>query len=760
MKFSGLSLLLAMGSGLLAPTSAGGANVIREHVSHFCDFSDVQHATGVTCEARRRRRLDEGAPLVEELADSLAAFSSSSVKIPIMDFDASALEGDEADHWTTVVNFGGELLENLADEYHGLIEVTVEHDEGSTTKTVDVSTITNGVEGVAMGNFMFNSNKPKITLKRVGDEASDKPIPFSHVSHRKLRALATSATTGGCREPVGNQGSCGDCYAWAAVGIANEREGRCGDSGNSVRHLACKAPDIFGRNGGCEGGWVSQSINYMRSDGLCTKNDIPWVWYCWYDDCLVCDGNWFTTDAKDPSCNRNKLDGTGNWRSMYITTTSATAATALKNYLTQEGTFGYSFAVRSDFKKYGSESQCYNGDPYIGGSNSCCRKKINCGKGKKCSASDCEQDSGGHAVRIVGYGTKNGEEYWNMQNSWGTGWADGGYAKLSIYNSNWAWSHVTVDSKLWRRMLAADPDYGADYLGNEEEYHPRFLNDDELPDEEQPGTDIDFPTADVITDIGETAMRNFNCSIVPVNSDAFSEDHRADSTNCISKIALELIDEVVVSKKLLNWIMQFSAGFAGHGSKNHAEYKELADEMADDIFSAVNTTSMETAQLKFLTQYLSPLGMTAASIKETKVQAVNGYIWKLKVESYFSHLGSGPDNFVVSLDGWVSGDYSTAKFNLKLDGESGFLDNDESEEGAVTGIHKARGAVEEDLDERKQGGADDAKGTTVLAAAAAAVGVAGVALGFFVRHKIAESRVKQLQSQLSVAMERTEKPML
>ena len=93
------------------------------------------------------------------------------------------------------------------------------------------------------------------------------------------------------------------------------------------------------------------------------------MWYCWYDDCLVCDGNWFTTDAKDPSCNRNKLDGTGNWRSMYITTTSATAATALKNYLTQEGTFGYSFAVRSDFKKYGSESQCYNGDPYIGGSN-------------------------------------------------------------------------------------------------------------------------------------------------------------------------------------------------------------------------------------------------------------------------------------------------------------------------------------------------------------------------------------------------------
>ena len=133
MKFACISVL-AMGSFLVAPTSAGTANVIREHVSHFCDFSDSQHAAGVSCEVRRRRRLDGGAPLVEELANSLAAFSLSEVQIPMKDFDASVVEGDEEEHWTTLVNFGGELLEWAADEYHGLIEVTVDHDEGSTTK--------------------------------------------------------------------------------------------------------------------------------------------------------------------------------------------------------------------------------------------------------------------------------------------------------------------------------------------------------------------------------------------------------------------------------------------------------------------------------------------------------------------------------------------------------------------------------------------------------------------------------------------------
>lgn len=35
-----------------------------------------------------------------------------------------------------------------------------------------------------------------------------------------------------------------------------------------------------------------------------------------------------------------------------------------------------------------------------------------------------------HAVVICGYGTENGQDYWLVQNSWGTWWGDGGYMKL------------------------------------------------------------------------------------------------------------------------------------------------------------------------------------------------------------------------------------------------------------------------------------------------------------------------------------------
>jgi len=39
-------------------------------------------------------------------------------------------------------------------------------------------------------------------------------------------------------------------------------------------------------------------------------------------------------------------------------------------------------------------------------------------------------EDGGHAIKILGWGVENGEDYWLVANSWNSDWGDKGFFKI------------------------------------------------------------------------------------------------------------------------------------------------------------------------------------------------------------------------------------------------------------------------------------------------------------------------------------------
>jgi cathepsin B len=203
-----------------------------------------------------------------------------------------------------------------------------------------------------------------------------------------------------CSPTVLNQGTCGGCYAFAAAESFSARI--CQATGRS--YVDYSPQDIIACNSltsCCNGGVVNYAFEYLENYGILPLSCIP------YGEA----NNGASATTPIQACSPKTCIGSGSFTKGFCQRGTSLVLMGTANIqweIYQRGPVATLMNVYSDFMSYAS------------------------GIYRQSSGSN----QGPHAIVLLGWGATGTQNWWWVQNSWGTSWGQNGYLQIDMLDAN------------------------------------------------------------------------------------------------------------------------------------------------------------------------------------------------------------------------------------------------------------------------------------------------------------------------------------
>jgi len=188
--------------------------------------------------------------------------------------------------------------------------------------------------------------------------------------------------------PIRNQMRCGSCWAFSASEVLSDRFAIASKTKSPVLSVedmvSCDRGDL-----GCHGGQLPKAWDYLTSTGIVTDSCFPYA----------------AGDGTAPSCPSRCQDSESFRRYKARNAYAISGVANMQKDLMTNGPIQVAFMVYKSFMSYKSGVYKKHFWEFL--------------------------PEGGHAVKIIGWGTEAGQDFWLVANSWGTTWGLEGYFKMA-----------------------------------------------------------------------------------------------------------------------------------------------------------------------------------------------------------------------------------------------------------------------------------------------------------------------------------------